>query len=180
MKHFELTEELAHEISGAEKEDQLYAALSHAAGRMGFDLFALAFDRRGVGDAASMLVHNYPDAWANVYVGFDLSGTDPIRRASERSLTGFQWRDIDRYIPLSRGDRQLLKVARESGIGDGYTVPRHLPGEATGTCSFAVSPKTIIPAEMLHVAEIGPGHLRCDHRATIRGPSTSKFVVFLD
>lgn len=120
MKHFDLTEELAHQITGAEKEEQLYAALSHAAGRMGFDLFALAFDRRGVGDAASMLVHNYPDAWANVYVGFDLSGTDPIRRASERSLTGFQWRDVDRYIPLSRGDRQLLKVARESGIGDGY------------------------------------------------------------
>jgi LuxR family quorum-sensing system transcriptional regulator CciR len=154
VKHFELTEELAHQITGAEKEEQLYAALSHAAGRMGFDLFALAFDRRGAGDAASMLVHNYPDAWANVYVGFDLSGTDPIRRASERSLTGFQWRDVDRYIPLSRGDRQLLKVARESGIGDGYTVPRHLPGEATGTCSFAVSPKASIPAEMLHVAEI--------------------------
>ena len=154
MKHFELTEELAHQITGAEKEEQLYAALSHAAGRMGFDLFALAFDRRGVGDAASMLVHNYPDAWANVYVGFDLSGTDPIRRASERSLTGFQWRDVDRYIPLSRGDRQLLKVARESGIGDGYTVPRHLPGEATGTCSFAVAPNAKIPVEMLHAAEI--------------------------
>ncbi|MBK6413237.1 autoinducer binding domain-containing protein [Sphingopyxis sp.] len=37
---------------------------------MGFDLFALAFDRRGGGgEGASMLVHNYPDAWANVYVG---------------------------------------------------------------------------------------------------------------
>src|SRR3546814_14053895 len=82
-----------------------------------FVLFALAFDRRGVGDAASMLVHNYPDAWANVYVGFDLSGTDPIRRASERSLTGFQWRDVDRYIPLSRGDRQLLKRSEERRVG---------------------------------------------------------------
>ncbi len=155
MKHFHLTEELAHEISGAQKEEELYAALSNAAGRMGFDHFALAFDRRGGGgDAASMLVHNYPDCWAKVYVGLDLSCTDPIRRASERSVTGFQWTDVDRFIPLSRGDRQLLNVARESGIGDGFTVPRHLPGEATGTCSFAVTPDAVMPAEMLHAAEI--------------------------
>lgn len=149
-----MTEELAHEISDAAKEEHLYAALANAAERMGFDHFALAFDRRGGGDAASMLVHNYPDAWASVYVGFDLSGTDPIRRAGERSLTGFQWRDVDQYIPMSRGDRQLLKVARENGIGDGFTVPRHLPGEATGSCSFAVTPNAIMPAEMLHAAEI--------------------------
>ncbi|WP_262407913.1 LuxR family transcriptional regulator [Sphingopyxis sp. OPL5] len=154
MKHFDLTEELAHDISGADKEERLFAALSNAARRMGFDLFALAFDRRGADEAASMLVHNYPDAWANVYVGFDLSGTDPIRRAGERSMTGFQWRDVDQYIPLSLGDRQLLKVARESGIGDGFTVPRHLPGEATGSCSFAVAPNGNIPVEMLHAAEI--------------------------
>src|SRR3546814_19575781 len=88
---------------------------------------------------------NYPDAWANVYVGFDLSGTDPIRRAGEKSMTGFQWRNVDHYIPLSRGDRQLLKVARESGIGDGFTVPRHLPGEATGSCSLAVAPHARLP-----------------------------------
>jgi DNA-binding CsgD family transcriptional regulator len=155
VKHFNLTEELAHDISGADKEEQLFAALSNAADRMGFDLFALAFDRRGGGgEGASMLVHNYPDVWANVYVGFDLSGTDPIRRAGERSMTGFQWCDVDRYIPLSCGDRQLLKVARESGIGDGYTVPRHLPGEASGSCSFAVVPNARIPLEMLHAAEI--------------------------
>lgn len=154
VKHFHLTEELAQEISGARKEEQLFAALSHASSRMGFDHFALAFDRRGGADAASMLVHNYPDAWARVYVGFDLSATDPIRRAGERSLTGFQWRDVGRFVPLSRGDQQLLRVARESGIGDGFTVPRHLPGEATGSCSFAVNPRAVMPEEMLHAAEI--------------------------
>jgi len=153
VKHFQLTEELAQEISGARREEELFAALANATGRMGFDHFALAFDRRG-GDAASVLVHNYPDAWAKVYVGLDLSATDPIRRAGERSITGFQWRDVDRYVPLSRGDRQLLSVARDSGVGDGFTVPRHLPGEATGSCSFAVTPRAVMPADMLHAAEI--------------------------
>ena len=117
------------------------------------DLDLVAFDRRG-GETASMLVHNYPDAWAKLYVGLDLSTTDPIRRAGERSITGFEWRDVGRYIPLSRGDRQLLSVARESGVGDGFTVPRHLPGEATGSCSFAVGPRAAMPGDMLNVAEI--------------------------
>ena len=34
MKHFNLTEELAHDISGADKEERLFAALSNAADRM--------------------------------------------------------------------------------------------------------------------------------------------------
>ena len=83
---------------------------------MGFDHFALAFERRG-GDNASILVHNYPEAWARIYIGLDLRSTDPIRRAGERSLTGFEWRNVDHFIPLSRGDRQFLSVARESGFG---------------------------------------------------------------
>lgn len=153
VKHFHLTEELAHEISAARQQEQLFEALARAADRMGFDHFALAFDRRG-GEAASLLVHNYPDVWAKLYVGLDLSTTDPIRRAAERSITGFEWRNVDRFIPLSRGDRQLLSVARESGVGDGFTVPRHLPGEATGSCSFAVGPRVDMPCHMLNVAEI--------------------------
>lgn len=153
VKHFHLTEELAHEISGAGQQEQLFAALANAAERMGFDHFALAFDRRG-GEAASMLVHNYPEAWAKIYIGLDLSATDPIRRAGERAVTGFAWRNVEHYIPLSRSDRQLMNVARASGVGDGFTVPRHLPGEAMGSCSFAVGPHTDLPCHMLNVAEI--------------------------
>ncbi|MBK6413238.1 hypothetical protein [Sphingopyxis sp.] len=47
------------------------------------------------------------------------------------------------------GDRQLLKVARESGIGDGFTVPRHLPGEAPEAVPFSRrSCNARIPLEM--------------------------------
>ena len=101
-----------------------------------------------------MLVHNYPEAWAKIYIGLDLSATDPIRRAGERAVTGFAWRNVEHYIPLSRSDRQLMNVARASGVGDGFTVPRHLPGEAMGSCSFAVGPHTDLPCHMLNVAEI--------------------------
>src|SRR3546814_8579051 len=55
---------------------------------------------------------------------------------------------------MTEGDRHMLAVGRENGVGDGFTVPRHLPGEASGSCSFAVRPNREIPREMLHVAEI--------------------------
>jgi LuxR family quorum-sensing system transcriptional regulator CciR len=151
---WQLTEELALEVSHATSEDSLFAALSRAAERMGFDRFALAYDRRGSIDPASVLVHNYPEAWAKVYVGFDLGGADPVRRAGERSMTGFQWRHLADYIPLTRGDRQMLDVGRENGIADGYTIPRHLPGEASGTCSFVIGRDRPLPRDILNCAEI--------------------------
>src|SRR3546814_12510857 len=95
------------------------------------DLFALAYDRRGNAEPASLLVHNYPDAWAKVYVGFDLGGADPVRRAGERSMTGFRWDELESYIPLTRSYRQMLHVGREYGLADGYTVPRLPRGDRT-------------------------------------------------
>ncbi len=154
MKHFCLMEELALEISAATSEDGLFEALARASMRLGFDHFALAYDRRGNAEPASLLVHNYPDAWAKVYVGFDLGGADPVRRAGERSMTGFRWDEIESYIPLTRGDRQMLHVGREYGLADGYTVPRHLPGEASGACSFVLRPQSELQDDMLRIAEI--------------------------
>lgn len=152
---FSLMEDLVSEIAGVDSEMPLHNALSGAAYRMGFDHFALAYDKRSrMSDANSILIHNYPDEWAKVYVGFDLGGADPVRRASERSLTGFTWDQLAEFITLTRGDHKMLSVGRENGVGDGYSVPRHLPGEASGCCSFVVRPEKSLPADMLYIAEI--------------------------
>ncbi len=152
--HNRLIQKLASDIASSATEDQLYGALSSAASRLGFDHFALAYDRRGACGPSSLLIHDYPDAWARLYVTLDLGGIDPVRRAGERSMTGFGWRELDQYIPLTKGDRRMLEVGRDHGVGDGFTVPRHLPGEASGACSFAIGPQKQMPAARLHAAEI--------------------------
>lgn len=154
MTDFTLVEKYASEIAIAGNEAQLFATLSQATKRLGFDHFALAYDRRGTGAPTSLLVHDYPSLWAKTYVEFDLGGADPVRRAGERSMMGFEWRNLGTLVPLTRRDRQMLAVGRENGIADGFTVPRHLPGEASGACSFATRPGTTLPADMLHIAEI--------------------------
>lgn len=150
-----LMEELVSEICSVDGPDKLETALAHATRRMRFDHFALSYDRRSCADGeARLLVHDYPDAWANVYIDFDLGGADPVRRAGERSLVGFEWRNLHNLVPLTDGDLKMLAAGRESGIGDGFTIPRHLPGEASGSCTFVVQPDRDLPRDMLRVAEI--------------------------
>ncbi|MCP2018352.1 LuxR family transcriptional regulator [Qipengyuania citrea] len=156
-------EEFASELVNVQSDGELDQALKQVSRRLGFDHFALSLElRSGSRDAPGLLLHDYPDEWAKVYVGFDLAGQDPVRRACDKSFVGFAWGSLGELIPLTRGDRQMLAVGRECGIGDGYTVPRHLPGLARGTCTFAVCPDRDLPHSRFSVAEmVGTLALSC-------------------
>jgi DNA-binding CsgD family transcriptional regulator len=163
-----LAEEVASDLVAVETEARLGEVLGCAARRLGFDHFALTLQTRASNEEPpEVLLHDYPDEWARVYVAFELAGRDPVQRACDKSLTGFEWDRIGNIVPLTRGDRQMLAVGKECGIGDGYTVPRHLPGEARGTCSFVVRPGAALPRPVLMAAEIvGALALACAHRVT--------------
>ena len=133
---------------------ELKDALQQASKRMGFDHFALSLEARTSDDVdTQMLLHDYPDEWAGVYTSFDLAGRDPVRRACDKAFGGFTWERIDQLIPMTRGDRQMLDVGRKYGISNGITIPRHLPGMARGTLTFAVAPDRSLPHRWLVVAE---------------------------
>lgn len=151
----DFAEEIASELASINSGKELTTSLERTARRLGFDHFALSLETRTNSTTETeLLLHDYPDAWAKVYVNFDLAGQDPVRRACDKSFVGFAWDSISRLIPLTRGDRQMLAVGRECGIGDGYTIPRHLPGMARGTCTFVVGPEKSLPRRLLAVAEI--------------------------
>lgn len=152
---FNIIDELVLEVSAANTNAQLSDAMTRVKRRLDFDHFALAYEHRTLSASrTSILLHDYPDAWAKTYIEFELAGDDPVRRACERTMTGFAWRDISRLVPLTRGDLQMLSIGAANGIGDGYTVPRHLPGYASGSCTFAIAPDKEMPMHMLPVAEI--------------------------
>lgn len=151
----QLLEELAVDITSPTTGEELERALMSARDRMGFDHFALSYDQwRNRSPINKLLLHDYPERWAQVYVSLDLMRNDPVRRACERSFTGFAWHDLARYITLTRGDRKMLDVGIDNGLLDGYTVPRHLPGLATGSCSFVVGRGRKLPVSMLPIAEV--------------------------
>lgn len=152
---FEIVEGFAGELQAVLLERDLALALTKAAQQLGFNYYALTLESPSSLEAApTVLLHDYPDEWARVYVSFDLAGRDPVRRACDKSMVGFSWQDLDNLIPLTRGDRQMLAVGRECGIGDGYTVPRFLPGATRGTCTFAIAPGQELPKPGLFAAEM--------------------------
>jgi LuxR family quorum-sensing system transcriptional regulator CciR len=51
-------------------------------------------------------------------------------------------------------DEVILAAARRHGIGDGLTVPAHLPGHAHGSVSFAWEPGAVASADALQFARM--------------------------
>jgi DNA-binding CsgD family transcriptional regulator len=169
--HAYCVDDLANALSEAVSLDALELTLARLSRQLGFDHFALSLELRTQDSRTpSVLLHDYPQEWARLYTGFNLAGQDPVRRAGDRSFNGFWWEQIEQLIPLTRGDRQMLAVGRECGIGDGYTIPRHLPGLAHGSCTFAVRPDNKVPQESLATVEVA-GALALAAAFSLCGPA---------
>ena len=57
-------------------------------------------------------------------------------------------------IHLTPRDRMVLEAAGSNGIGDGFTIPAHVPGESNGSCSFATRPGQPLLGEHLPIAQL--------------------------
>ncbi len=158
MGRLRLVEAFAGTLSKVTTADALHEALETISNDMGFDFFALAhhptiLDPHDPG----VRLHNYPPEWVKVYDDSGFGVSDPVRRASNRRLAGFAWSDIARLIAVTSGDRHVLARGWEHGVGDGYTIPANVPGEAIGSCSFAVMAGRSLPADQIMVAEMVGG-----------------------
>ncbi|HSX53781.1 MAG TPA: autoinducer binding domain-containing protein [Sphingomonas sp.] len=138
----------------AKTADQLGDTLSEIAERMGFAYFALTHHVDPVASSAAIRLHNYPELWAEWFDANQLGATDPVHRASQGTHVGFAWSELDHMIRLTDCDNAVLDRARREGIGDGVTIPAHVPGEMSGSCSFAVRPDRDLPDDILPIAQL--------------------------
>lgn len=153
-----IVEEFADAIGAATSLDELAGVLAVIAIEIGFRHFALThhLDIPRAPQPALRL-HNYPDAWVDWFDRRRLGPSDPVHRASHMTAVGFPWSRLPRLIQLTARDREILERARQSGLGDGFTVPAHVPGESAGSCSFATGPGEEAPADRLYLAQIVGG-----------------------
>lgn len=105
-----------------------------------------------------MRVHNYPEEWALWFDERRLGLSDPVHRASQRRLSGFLWRNMSDILASRPQDAEILATAQYHGIGDGLTVPAHLPGEAHGSVSFAWATGQAAATDALHFAQMIGSH----------------------
>jgi LuxR family quorum-sensing system transcriptional regulator CciR len=123
-------------------------ALIYAVSReMGFDYYALIhhvdlapfeYELGHMSTGQLIALSNYPENWIEEYIRTNIIKHDPVVLASQRTNVGFAWSDIPQMISMTDSLTEQLDRARTAGIGDGYTVPSNVPGEANGSCHFVV------------------------------------------
>lgn len=107
---------------------------------LGFSYFVLAhhlhpsrWHRLAIG------LHNCPEQWVTYYAERKLYRHDPILLACSRTPVGFAWDDLPELVELTPERTAVLTAFRDAGVGTGVTVPAHVPGEPSGSCSFATA-----------------------------------------
>jgi LuxR family quorum-sensing system transcriptional regulator CciR len=135
-------------------EAELAEALGDVTLDLGFKYFALTHHVDVRKSSAAIRIHNYPSDWERWFDDQGLGAGDPVHRASHMTSVGFPWSRLDEMIPLSARDRQVLEAARKEGIGDGFTVPAHVPGEAHGSVSFAAEAGMPMPGDYLPLMQL--------------------------
>jgi LuxR family quorum-sensing system transcriptional regulator CciR len=99
-------------------------------------------------------LHNYPQRWAEWFDEQQLGASDPVHRASHLTNAGFPWSKLAEMLALTERDKMILAAARTIGIGEGFTIPAHIPGEVHGSCSFATLAGETMPEESLALLQL--------------------------
>lgn len=122
---------------------------------MGFRYFAL-LHHRGLCTGAGHLIRldNYPEGWAEELASRHDAALDPVHLASLRTNAGFSWDELGDLLPLGPPQRLILERSRYHGLGQGFTIPANIPGEPSGSCSFAVRRGKALPLHRLQSAEL--------------------------
>ena len=154
---------LVAEIGRLDSLAELGCFLGDAVPRLGFDHYALVHhvDLAGLPRGAVHL-DNYPADWRREFIDGRYYVDDPVHVACRRAARPFFWRDLPGLLPLNRRQAAMLADGRDAGLADGLTVPIHVPGDVSGSCTFAVrgreAPAALAPAAQFfgyHAFEAG-------------------------
>ena len=143
-------------VAGARKAEgmmELRSLIEEACREIEIDYFAIVHHIRfGRPSTNVVRLSNYPTDWVARLRQADIV-KDPVLRAAERSSVGFRWNRLEELIQLGDADRARLRLAEHHGLGDGFTVPNHVPGEAFGSCHFSVRVGRQFPDHAIYAAQ---------------------------
>lgn len=145
-------------IAGARKchtRADLFDLLETAVQGIGFNYFALVQHvDLNQPDGKIVRFDNYPEAWSSYFIENRLFAEDPVHQGSLLFNVGFSWEEVPKRISLTKRQRRILAMAARHGLRNGYTVPANIPGENTGSCSFATTNGEALPHDGALLAEL--------------------------
>lgn len=106
---------------------------------IGFDYFALLHHVDFTAPPPTAIrLGNYPSVWREIMQERRYYGDDPVLTACQGAVSGFRWSDVETLLDLTPRQREIRAAGAEAGLGDGFTVPLHLPGDFDASCSFGL------------------------------------------
>jgi LuxR family transcriptional regulator, quorum-sensing system regulator CciR len=140
---------------GADTEGKLHEALTRATALLGFNQFALGHHvDLTCPPQGAIRLDTYDRNWVSHGLERGYFAEDPIHLASTKTVRGFAWHEIGEIIHLTPRHKQILAEAVGFGLGAGFTVPVHLPGEFHGTCSFTARSVDDLRTNSLPIAQL--------------------------
>ena len=155
MTGLDMAEQFTVSVRKAQSYDDIHTLLSDVVPEIGFYYFALIphtdLRRR---PPEIFQIENYPRIWVDHFIRNLLYLDDPVLLASARTTVGFPWSELPRLINLTPKQRSILERGTREGLGAGFTVPAHVPGERMGSCSFATLRGRALPEANLLIAQL--------------------------
>lgn len=127
--------------------------LSEATRDFNFDYFALIQRVNSRLSIGPVQLSDYPPEWIALLEATDYYVHDPVLQACEKSVAPFSWDAIPGIIDMSKHQKGYMDNARAAGLDAGYTVPIHVPGLASGLCSFVTTKGRELPQDSLPAAQ---------------------------
>lgn len=136
--------------------DDLRRIMEAITDEMGFRSYALFQHVRQFSwtNTRLLAISNYSRGWLESFFEQKMTAEDPVLLASYRTSVGFRFDEIPSLINLTDRHRQILDAGRREGIGDGFCVPAHVPGETNGICTFVVPQGAALPEKNLPMAQL--------------------------
>jgi LuxR family transcriptional regulator, quorum-sensing system regulator CciR len=137
MGRFRDVQNFVREANEAEDLNALHGLMDGTVQSMGCTYYALGHHVNVASDS-HVRIGTYPTAWMETLHENRYIYVDPVLTACQNTAVGFRWSNVDQLIELSTIQREILSLASKAGMGDGFTVPIHIPGESAGSVSFAM------------------------------------------
>lgn len=137
MGQFWDVQEFVREANRVANFSELTGLMDAMSRTLGFDYFAMVHHVDIVSSDVIDLL-NYPSSWQEMINERKYVSDDPVLVACQFTNVGFRWSDVGQMIALTERQKEIFNGAREAGIGGGFTVPVHIPGEYAGSCSFGL------------------------------------------
>ncbi len=117
---------------------ELEDLLEDATRTFGFDYYALSHHASLHSATNVIRIVDVPELWTDMIAARGYFNDDPVFAASEKTAASFNWFDLPNIIELTPRHIEIIEAARDAGIGNGFAVPVHIPGEYPATCAFLV------------------------------------------